>query len=131
MISRIYFGGLDSYWNSVTQKNVNWNESIFRRRFEWTYVSVVYSDTEYGNHGYETLVSLANNYSICFSAPQRIDKERFVPEDYDNVIRTIANKTEVRGRFPRAIDLSRLLSTSALQCLEFAYTMVVDSFNHS
>ncbi|KAK0093640.1 hypothetical protein PV326_013034 [Microctonus aethiopoides] len=65
-------------------------------RFEWTYVSVVYSDTEYGNHGYETLVSLASNYSICFSAPQRIDKERFIAEDYDNVIRTIANKTEVR-----------------------------------
>ncbi|XP_063988055.1 metabotropic glutamate receptor 6-like [Diachasmimorpha longicaudata] len=66
------------------------------KRFGWTYVSVVYSDTEYGNRGYETLVSLANNYSICFSAPQRIDKERFVDEDYDNVIRTIANKTEVR-----------------------------------
>ncbi|CAG5104224.1 Similar to Grm4: Metabotropic glutamate receptor 4 (Mus musculus) [Cotesia congregata] len=66
------------------------------KRFEWTYVSVVYSDTEYGNHGYETLVSLANNYSICFSAPQRIDKEHFVAEDYDNVIRTITNKTQVR-----------------------------------
>ncbi|XP_024946277.1 metabotropic glutamate receptor 4 isoform X2 [Cephus cinctus] len=66
------------------------------KQFEWTYVSVVYSDTEYGNHGYETLVSLANNYSICFSAPQRIEKEHFTAEDYDNVIRTIANKTEVR-----------------------------------
>ncbi|XP_031777068.1 metabotropic glutamate receptor 2-like isoform X2 [Nasonia vitripennis] len=66
------------------------------KQFEWTYVSVVYSDTEYGNHGYETLVSLASKYSICFSAPQRIDKERFSREDYDNVIRTIANKTEVR-----------------------------------
>ncbi|XP_066587920.1 metabotropic glutamate receptor 3-like isoform X1 [Prorops nasuta] len=66
------------------------------KQFEWTYVSVVYSDTEYGNHGYETLVSLSSNYSICFSAPQRIDKEHFVAEDYDNVIRTIANKTDVR-----------------------------------
>ncbi|XP_011307133.1 metabotropic glutamate receptor 3 isoform X1 [Fopius arisanus] len=66
------------------------------KRFEWTYVSAIYSDTEYGNHGYETLVSLANNYSICFSAPQKIDKERFTDEDYKNVIRTIANTTEVR-----------------------------------
>ncbi|KAK2583346.1 hypothetical protein KPH14_009344 [Odynerus spinipes] len=66
------------------------------KKFEWTYVSVVYSDTEYGNHGYETLVSLANDYSICFSAPQRINKEYFTTEDYDNVIRTIANKTDVR-----------------------------------
>ncbi|XP_011501835.1 PREDICTED: metabotropic glutamate receptor 3-like [Ceratosolen solmsi marchali] len=66
------------------------------KQFEWTYVSIVYSDTEYGKHGYETLVSLANKYSVCFSAPQRIDKDRFLPEDYDNVIRTITNKTEVR-----------------------------------
>ncbi|XP_058793488.1 metabotropic glutamate receptor 7-like isoform X2 [Phymastichus coffea] len=66
------------------------------KQFEWTYVSVVYSGTEYGNDGYETLVDLASKYSICFSAPQRIDTERFSPEDYDNVIRTIANKTEVR-----------------------------------
>ncbi|XP_033223425.1 metabotropic glutamate receptor 8-like [Belonocnema kinseyi] len=66
------------------------------KQFEWTYVSVVYSDSEYGNRGYETLVSLADKYSICFSAPQKIDKERFLTEDYDNVIQIISNRTEVR-----------------------------------
>ncbi|CAG2063140.1 unnamed protein product, partial [Timema podura] len=53
------------------------------RRFNWTYVSVVYSDNEYGNHGFETLSSLASNYSICFTAPQRIDKEHFDDKDFD------------------------------------------------
>ncbi|XP_076387481.1 metabotropic glutamate receptor 6 isoform X2 [Megachile rotundata] len=66
------------------------------RRFEWSYVSVVYSDSEYGDHGYETLVSLADEYSICFSAPHRVVQDRFTTEDYDNVVRTIAEKTEVR-----------------------------------
>ncbi|XP_048505031.1 metabotropic glutamate receptor 6-like isoform X2 [Athalia rosae] len=66
------------------------------RQFKWTYVSIVYSDTEYGNHGYETLVSLASNYSVCFSAPQRIDNEQYTDEDYNNVIRTISNKTDVK-----------------------------------
>ncbi|XP_076239392.1 metabotropic glutamate receptor 4 [Calliopsis andreniformis] len=66
------------------------------RRFEWSYVSVVYSDSEYGDHGYETLASLAVEYSICFSAPHRISEDRFTVEDYDNVVRTIAEKTEVR-----------------------------------
>ncbi|XP_015175379.1 PREDICTED: metabotropic glutamate receptor-like [Polistes dominula] len=66
------------------------------KKFEWTYVSVVYSDTEYGNHGYETLISLASYYNICFSAPQRIDKEHFKVDDYDDVIRTITSKTDVR-----------------------------------
>nr|CAD7443783.1 unnamed protein product [Timema bartmani] len=55
------------------------------RRFNWTYVSVVYSDNEYGNHGFETLSSLASNYSICFTAPQRIDKEHFDDKDFDQV----------------------------------------------
>ncbi|KAJ8688366.1 hypothetical protein QAD02_024161 [Eretmocerus hayati] len=66
------------------------------KQFGWTYVSVVYSDTEYGKRGYETLVFLLPLYGICFSAPQRIDKESFQPEDYDDVVRTISNKTEVR-----------------------------------
>ncbi|XP_076278520.1 metabotropic glutamate receptor 6 [Lasioglossum baleicum] len=66
------------------------------RRFEWSYASIVYSDSEYGDHGYETLVSLATEYSICFTAPHRIQEDRFTDEDYDNVVRTIADKTGVR-----------------------------------
>lgn len=66
-------------------------------QFKWTYVSIVYSDTEYGNHGYEMMELLAKNYSVCFSAPQRIDNEKFITEDYDNVIKMISNKTDVQG----------------------------------
>lgn len=74
------------------------------RRFGWSYVSVVYSDSEYGDHGYETLVSLAGEYNICFSAPQRISEDRFTADDYDNVVRTIAQKTDVRGKVDFAND---------------------------
>ncbi|KAK1127663.1 hypothetical protein K0M31_003160 [Melipona bicolor] len=66
------------------------------REFKWSYVSVVYTDSEYGDHGYETLTLLASEYSICFSAPHRISDDRFTEEDYDHVIRTIAEKTDVR-----------------------------------
>ncbi|CAK9832016.1 Metabotropic glutamate receptor [Anthophora retusa] len=66
------------------------------RRFEWSYVSVVYTDSEYGDHGYEMLASLAGEYSVCFSAPHRISEDRFTDKDYDNVVRTIAEKTDVR-----------------------------------
>ncbi|XP_076662884.1 metabotropic glutamate receptor 6 isoform X2 [Andrena cerasifolii] len=66
------------------------------RRFGWSYVSVVYSDSEYGDHGYETLVSLAGEYNVCFSAPHRISEDRFTAEDYDSVVRTITQKTDVR-----------------------------------
>lgn len=43
------------------------------------------------------LVSLAANYSICFSKQQRISKDRFKDDDYDIVVRTIAEKTDVKG----------------------------------
>ncbi|XP_076162365.1 metabotropic glutamate receptor 4 [Ptiloglossa arizonensis] len=66
------------------------------RRFEWTYASVIHSDSEYGDHGYETLASLANEYSVCFTDPHRISEDRFADEDYENVVRAIAGKTEVR-----------------------------------
>ncbi|KAG9427873.1 metabotropic glutamate receptor 2 isoform X1 [Apis mellifera carnica] len=66
------------------------------RQFQWSYVSVVYTDSEYGDHGYEMLVSLAANYSICFSKQQRISKDRFKDDDYDVVVRTIAEKTDVK-----------------------------------
>ena len=67
------------------------------RQFGWSYVSVVYSDSEYGDHGYDTLVSLAGEYNVCFSAPHRINQYRFTEEHYNNVVRTIAQKTDVRG----------------------------------
>ncbi|XP_034939514.1 metabotropic glutamate receptor 3-like [Chelonus insularis] len=91
------------------------------KRFEWTYVSVVYSDTEYGNQGYETLVSLATNYSICFSAPQKIDKERFVAEDYNKIIQTITKETEVRV----VVLFAEKLAT--LQVLEAAKRLGVET----
>nr|XP_033338555.1 metabotropic glutamate receptor 6-like isoform X1 [Megalopta genalis] len=66
------------------------------RRFEWTYASIVYSDSEYGDHGYETLISLASEYSICFTAPHRIKEDRFADQDYDDVVHSIVEKTDVR-----------------------------------
>lgn len=76
------------------------DDSFLSSEFEWSYVSVVYTDSEYGDHGYETLTLLAAEYSICFSAPHRISDDRFTEEDYDHVIRTIAEKTDVRGTSP-------------------------------
>lgn len=78
---------------------INPFDDVSASRFEWSYVSVVYTDSEYGDHGYETLASFASEYSICFSAPHRISEDRFTDDDYDNVVRTIAEKTDVRGTY--------------------------------
>jgi len=60
-------------------------------------VSVVHSDNEYGNHGFEILSSLASKYNVCFTATQRVNKEKFGDIDYDNVLRNISDKTDVHG----------------------------------
>ncbi|XP_014203479.1 metabotropic glutamate receptor 6-like [Copidosoma floridanum] len=66
------------------------------REYRWTYVSLIYSNTEYGVNGYETLLSLASSYKVCFTSPQRVDKDAFGPQDYDKVINFIRKKTNVR-----------------------------------
>lgn len=71
--------------------------SYFCRRFNWTYVSVVYSDTVYGNNGYDLLTTAAARYNICISSPQAINVERFRLVDYDNLITTLMNKINARG----------------------------------
>jgi len=60
-------------------------------------VSVVYSDTEYGNNGYDLLSSAAAKHNICISSPQAIDVERFDEQDYDNLITTLLHKINARG----------------------------------
>ncbi|XP_027196732.2 metabotropic glutamate receptor 2-like isoform X2 [Dermatophagoides pteronyssinus] len=67
-----------------------------KKKFNWTYVSVVYSDTEYGNNGYDLLTTAAARYNICLSSPQAINVERFRQIDYDNLITTLMHKINAR-----------------------------------
>lgn len=68
------------------------------REFRWTYVSIVYSDTDYGNRGYEKLQEVATRYNICFSNPQSINAE-VNDTKYDTVIQNLMNKSNARGSF--------------------------------
>ncbi|XP_035705596.1 metabotropic glutamate receptor 3 isoform X2 [Folsomia candida] len=66
------------------------------RYFNWTYVAVVYSDSEYGVHCYEALRDFAANDSICFTTPQRVIRYQYQDSDYDQIIRTVVNKQNIR-----------------------------------
>lgn len=60
-------------------------------------MSIVYTDSEYGIQGYETLSALAHEYNVCFSTPLRVSKEHFMDQDYDRIVQRLANNTEARG----------------------------------
>ena len=71
------------------------------RYFKWTYVAVIYSDSEYGIHCYETLREVAMNDDICFTTPQRVFRDQFRHDDYVNILRTIMAKEEIHGKQPQ------------------------------
>jgi len=65
------------------------------RQFNWTYASLVYSDSEYGMKGYERLTGLAQKYGVCFAAQIRVD-HLFTASDYDRVITQLRSQSQAR-----------------------------------
>ncbi|XP_022240495.1 metabotropic glutamate receptor 4-like, partial [Limulus polyphemus] len=86
------------YFFRTVPSDVNQAHAILKllKKFRWTYVSIVYSNTDYGNKGYEKLQDLAPNYNICFSNPQSINTDHFTDHDYDSVIQNLRQKTNAR-----------------------------------
>ncbi|XP_076361004.1 metabotropic glutamate receptor 3-like [Tachypleus tridentatus] len=86
------------YFFRTVPSDVNQAHAILKllKKFRWTYVSIVYSNTDYGNKGYEKLQDLAPNYNICFSNPQSINADHFTDHDYDSVIQNLRQKTNAR-----------------------------------
>ncbi|XP_076318427.1 metabotropic glutamate receptor 3-like isoform X1 [Tachypleus tridentatus] len=87
-----------SYFFRTVPSDVNQAHAILKllKKYRWTYVSIVYSNTDYGNKGYEKLQDLAPTYNICFSNPQSINVDHFNDYDYDTVIRNLRQKTNAR-----------------------------------
>ncbi|GAB6031368.1 hypothetical protein CHUAL_009152 [Chamberlinius hualienensis] len=87
-----------SYFYRTVPSDLNQVEAIvgILDHFNWTYVSLVYSNTEYGNKGLEELERLAPKFNICFASLQRINVDRFKPRDYDEVIQNLKDRRKAR-----------------------------------
>ncbi|XP_059490999.1 metabotropic glutamate receptor 2-like [Neocloeon triangulifer] len=66
------------------------------RHFKWQRAAVIYSNTEYGKHGYEMLMSLAANYSVCFSVERRIERESAHDTDIEEAMLDILKRKHLR-----------------------------------
>ncbi|RWS32017.1 metabotropic glutamate receptor 3-like protein [Leptotrombidium deliense] len=86
------------YFFRTVPSDVNQVQAILAvlKEFRWTYVSVVYSDTDYGNKGYEQLLEVGKYFNICFSSPQSINVDHFTDKDYENVIRNLMHKINAK-----------------------------------
>ncbi|XP_014681855.1 PREDICTED: metabotropic glutamate receptor 3-like [Priapulus caudatus] len=59
------------------------------REFNWTYVSAVYDDSNYGIKGFQELEKLSFEHDVCFGVTQRLQKEAVqdvVDDAYDYII---------------------------------------------
>ncbi len=62
-------------------------------------MSVVYEDSNYGLKGYAEFEKVAGELGVCMASTHRVDYDEpgWGEEDYDNIVRSIAQKERAKG----------------------------------
>ena len=77
------------------------------RALGWSYVSVVYEDSNYGLKGYAELERAAAKQGICFAYTKRIDFDEpdWGRDKYEEIIRRITKKDRSNGKFSLVLQI--------------------------
>nr|XP_024217678.1 metabotropic glutamate receptor-like [Halyomorpha halys] len=69
------------------------------RRLGWSYVSIVYEESNYGIKAFEELEVLLAKYDICIAVKEKLVKDSGVAEEtvYDNIILKLQTKPRAKG----------------------------------
>ena len=72
----------------------------------WTYVHVVYENSNYGLKGYAELERAATLLKVCLATTQRIDftEQAWGTKDYDHIIEKILSKPKATGKGPMLLQ---------------------------
>ncbi|XP_070561111.1 metabotropic glutamate receptor 3-like [Ptychodera flava] len=67
--------------------------------FNWTYISVVYEDSNYGSNGFAEVEEEARKRSICIASSEKIprDKKLAIDEDFDKIITNLRRKSNAKA----------------------------------
>ncbi|XP_057336745.1 metabotropic glutamate receptor 2-like isoform X2 [Microplitis mediator] len=65
----------------------------------WSYVSIIYEESNYGIKAYEELEELLAKYQICIAIKEKLVKDSGVAEEiaYDNIVQKLLTKPRARG----------------------------------
>ncbi|XP_032586038.2 metabotropic glutamate receptor 2 isoform X1 [Drosophila mojavensis] len=65
----------------------------------WTYVSIIYEESNYGIKAFEELEELLARHNICIAIKEKLVKDSGVAEDiaYDNIVQKLLTKPRARG----------------------------------
>ncbi|CAH1407468.1 unnamed protein product [Nezara viridula] len=69
------------------------------RRLGWSYVSIIYEESNYGIKAFEELEVLLAKYDICIAVKEKLVKDSGVAEEtvYDNIILKLQTKPRAKG----------------------------------
>ncbi|XP_054286402.1 metabotropic glutamate receptor 2-like [Macrosteles quadrilineatus] len=69
------------------------------RRLGWSYVSIIYEESNYGIKAFEELEDLLAKYEICIAVKEKLVKDSGVAEDtaYDSIVHRLLTKPRARG----------------------------------
>ena len=69
-------------------------------RYRWTYVSLVYENTNYGVQGVEAVRRLAAAHDVCVAVKEMIPRDGNQTA-YDAIVASLIKATDARGRSGR------------------------------
>ncbi|KRJ98364.1 metabotropic glutamate receptor 2 isoform X1 [Drosophila yakuba] len=69
------------------------------KRMGWSYVSIIYEESNYGIKAFEELEELLARHNICIAIKEKLVKDSGVAEDiaYDNIVQKLLTKPRARG----------------------------------
>ncbi|XP_055372495.1 metabotropic glutamate receptor 2 [Condylostylus longicornis] len=69
------------------------------KRMNWSYISIIYEESNYGIKAYEELEELLAENEICIAVKEKLVKDSGVAEEkaYDNIVQKLLTKPRARG----------------------------------
>ncbi|XP_054739589.1 metabotropic glutamate receptor 2 [Anastrepha obliqua] len=69
------------------------------KRMGWSYVSIIYEESNYGIKAFEELEELLARHNICIAVKEKLVKDSGVAEEiaYDNIVQKLLTKPRARG----------------------------------
>ncbi|KAJ8965627.1 hypothetical protein NQ317_010608, partial [Molorchus minor] len=69
------------------------------KRMEWSYISIIYEESNYGIKAFEELEDLLAEYNICIAIKEKLVKDSGVAREsaYDSIVQKLLTKPRARG----------------------------------
>lgn len=69
-------------------------------RLGWSYISIIYEESNYGVKAFEELEELLAEHNICIAVKEKLVKDSGVAQEraYDTIVQKLLTKSRARGK---------------------------------